>query len=151
MAPREWHAHLTRRLGVAVTFEQFCEIWNGAIDPAPLLPDKFFAALSSRYNLALLSNTDPLHVAHQEPNFSFFRYFPVRIYSCSVGVRKPHPDIYRRALQACGATASESVYIDDVEAYVAAARQIGMRGIVCSSPEQLEDSLRALGHPEPNQ
>ncbi len=144
MAPREWHQHLSRTLGITISFEQFCETWNRALDPAPILPDYFFASLSSRYKLALVSNTDPLHVAHQESNFSFFRYFPVRIYSCSVGVSKPHPDIYRRVLDACGVPASVSVYIDDVEAYVAAARQVGMHGIVFSSPEQLKENFRAL-------
>ena len=144
MTSREWHGHLTGRLIVNLGFEQFCEVWNGALDPATLLPDDFFAGLSPNYKLALLSNTDPIHVAHQESNFSFVRYFPIRIFSCAVGARKPHPEIYRRALEACGVPASESVYVDDVEAYVAAARQLGMRGIVFSGPEQLKESLQVL-------
>ncbi len=147
MVPQKWHEHLARRLGVTLTFGEFCEIWNRAIDSTPILSNDFFAGLSVHYKLALLSNTDPIHVAHLEPTFSFFRYFPTRIYSCSVGLTKPHPAIYRCALEACSVTASESVYIDDVEAYVTAARQVGMRGIVFSSPEQLKESLRALDVP----
>ena len=143
-APREWHAHLSARLGMTASFARFCEIWNRAIDPAPILSGEFFSGLSAHYKLALLSNTDPIHVAHQEAKFSFFRFFPTRVYSCSVGLTKPHPGIYRRALDACGAVPSESVYIDDVEAYVLSARQVGMRGIVFSGPEQLKESLRAL-------
>ncbi len=144
IAPREWHAHLGARLGMTVSFARFCEIWNRAIDPAPILPGEFFSGLSAHYKLALLSNTDPIHVAHQEAIFSFFRFFPTRVYSCSVGLTKPHPGIYRCALGATGILASESVYIDDVEAYVLSARQVGMRAIVISGPEQLKESLRAL-------
>jgi len=144
IAPREWHAHLGARLGMTVSFARFCEIWNRAIDPAPILPGEFFSGLSAHYKLALLSNTDPIHVAHQEAIFSFFRFFPTRVYSCSVGLTKPHPGIYRRVLDASGIHASESVYIDDVEAYVLSARQVGMRAIVISGPEQLKESLRAL-------
>ena len=144
IAPREWHAHLSARLGMTTSFARFCEIWNRAIDPAPILSGEFFSGLSAHYKLALLSNTDPIHVAHQEATFSFFRFFPTRVYSCSVGLTKPHPGIYRRVLDASGIHASESVYIDDVEAYVLSARQVGMRGIVFSGPEQLKESLRAL-------
>jgi glucose-1-phosphatase len=144
IAPREWHAHLSARLGMTVSFGRFCEIWNRALDPAPILSGDFFADLSAHYKLALLSNTDPIHVAHQEATFSFFRFFPTRVYSCSVGLTKPHPGIYRRALAACGIHAPEAVYIDDVESYVVSAQRLGMRGIVFSGPEQLKESLRAL-------
>jgi glucose-1-phosphatase len=144
IAARDWHAHLAGKLGVTLSFEEFCDVWNGAIDPTPLLPDDFFATLAARYKLALLSNTDPIHIAHEQSAFSFFRHFSARIFSCTVGISKPHPEIYRHALEACGTAASESVYIDDVEAYVSAARQLGMHGIVCSSPEQLRESLQTL-------
>jgi putative hydrolase of the HAD superfamily len=145
MSPRDWQLHICRRLGVNLTFEQFSEIWNRVLDPTPLLDGAFLESLSKRYCLAVLSNTDPIHVAELEKRFDFFRFFKHRVYSCVVGASKPSPLIFRAALQACKTTADNAIYIDDIPAYVEAARQLGMTGIVFQSPEQLRADLEQFG------
>ena len=145
ISPRDWYLHVSQRLRVALSFEQFAEVWNRAIAPEPIQDDAFLERLAKRYRLALLSNTDPIHVAHLQSTFAFFRLFPVRIYSCTVGVRKPNPLIYREALRACKVRASQAVYIDDIPAYVEAARVLGISGIHFQSPQQLVGDLRSLG------
>jgi HAD superfamily hydrolase (TIGR01509 family) len=83
-------------------------------------------------------------MSNAEDRFSFFRFFPIRIYSYRVGASKPNPVIYREALQACKVRAEEAVYIDDIDAYAEAAHRLGMTGIVFQSPEQLQSDLRKL-------
>ncbi|HXN25295.1 MAG TPA: HAD family hydrolase [Candidatus Dormibacteraeota bacterium] len=145
IASRDWHQYLSRRLGLILGYEEFCSIWNRALDPITLLPDWLFADLSQRYTLALLSNTDPIHVAYMESNFDFIRAFPVRIYSCAVGATKPCPAIFQRALEACSLTASEGFFIDDIQPFVVAAREFGLRGLQFLSADQLLADFRALG------
>lgn len=145
MSPRDWHQHLARRLGSSLTFEQFTEIWNRALDPQPIQDTAFLEKLRERYRLGVLSNTDPIHVAHMESNFPFLLLFHARIYSCSVGATKPNPLIYREALRTCKISAEEAVYIDDVADYAQAAQRLGMTGIVFQSPEQLRTELDKLG------
>jgi FMN phosphatase YigB (HAD superfamily) len=145
ISARDWHLHLEKRFGGGLTFEQFTEVWNRVLDPTPIHEDVFFKNLSKRYRLALLSNTDPIHVQHMEAAYSFFAFFPARIYSCAVGVSKPNPLIYREALRALKVQAQEAIYIDDIAAYVEAAKRLGMGGIQFRSPVQLTSSLKALG------
>jgi len=145
ISPRDWHLHLSKRLGSSLTFEQFSEVWNRALDPSPIHAESFFENLSKNYRLALLSNTDPIHMSNDEARFPFFRFFPIRIYSYRVGASKPDPLIYREALQACKVRAEEAVYIDDIAAYAEAAQRLGMTGIVFQSPDQLQSDLRNLG------
>lgn len=145
ISPRDWHLHLTKHLGVSLNFEQFCEVWNRALDPNPIQEDTFLENLAKNYHLALLSNTDPVHMSHAEKSFPFFRLFPVRIYSFRVGASKPDPIIYRAALHACKVRAEEAIYIDDIAAYAEAARRLGMSAIVFQSPQQLQYDLRDLG------
>ncbi|HYY72118.1 MAG TPA: HAD-IA family hydrolase [Candidatus Bathyarchaeia archaeon] len=145
MSPQDWHLHVGRRLGSKLTFEQFVEVWNRALDPTPIHEDAFLAKLGKKYRLAVLSNTDPLHVAHMEKTYSFFGLFPARIYSCRVGASKPNPIIYKEALQSCKVRAHEAVYIDDIPAYAQAAAQLSMHGVVFQSAEQLHSDLRNLG------
>ena len=147
ISPRDWHSHLAKRLGGKLSFEQFVEVWNRALDPVPLQDKAFLQKLSKQHRMAVLSNTDPLHVAHMEKAFDFFEFFPVRIYSCRVGASKPSPLIYKEALQACKVRAQEAIYIDDVPAYAEAAERLGMKGIVFKSPGQLQSDLQQLGLP----
>jgi glucose-1-phosphatase len=145
LSPRDWYLHICQRLKVTLTFEQFTHAWNDSLDPKPIQDDAFLERLSKSYRLALLSNTDPVHVAHMETAFNFFQFFPMRIYSCVLGASKPNPLIFREALRALKVRAEESVFIDDIPAYVEAARSLGMGGIPYISPEQLKHDLAALG------
>jgi putative hydrolase of the HAD superfamily len=145
ISARDWHLYMQRRFGGSATFEEFTEKWNLVLHPEPIHGKEFFEKLSKKYRLALLSNTDPIHVAHMESRYDFFSYFPARVYSSSVGATKPSPIIYKEALRACQVRAEEAVYIDDIGAYVTAAQQLGMAGIQFKSPEQLVSSLRELG------
>lgn len=147
LSPRDWHLHLSKRLGGSLSFEQFTEAWNRALDPQPLQDNSLFEGLRKNYRLGLLSNTDPIHVAHLETTFDFFRFFPksVRTYSCVVGSSKPSPLIFRDALKSLRANADSTIFIDDVEAYVAAARSLGLHGIQYQNPAQLRVDLNAMG------
>ena len=147
MSARDWHLNLSSRLGISLNFEQFTEVWNCTLDPEPIHPNSFFASLAKQHKLGLLSNTDPIHVAKLESTYEFFRYFlpACRTYSCAVGSSKPDPHIFREALKACRAKAEESIYIDDIPAYVDAARRLGLAGIHYQSPEQLRNDLSSIG------
>jgi glucose-1-phosphatase len=147
MSARDWHLNLCKRLGMSLEFEQFKNVWNSALNPEPILPDSLFEQLSKSYRLGLLSNTDPIHVAHLESTYSFFRYFakPLRIYSCEVGASKPKPLIFREALRACKVKADEAVYIDDIAENADAARALGFAGIQFRGGEELYAELEVLG------
>jgi glucose-1-phosphatase len=147
ISARDWHLHLSRRFGTALSFEQFTAAWNRSLDPEPIHDLSVFKKLAKSYRLGLLSNTDPIHVAKLESSYDFFRYFPpeVRTYSCAVGASKPDPLIYREALRACKVRAEQALYIDDIAEYVEAARRLGMSGITFRTAGQLYDELRSFG------
>jgi putative hydrolase of the HAD superfamily len=146
ISSHDWYLHITKRLGSPLKFEEFREAWNRTLDPVPLQPDGLFASLAKKHRLALLSNTDPIHVAHLESNFSFFQFFPrpARIYSCAVRASKPAPVIFQAALNAVKTPASQAVFIDDILEHVQAARSLGMRGIQYLDPAQLRADLNTL-------
>jgi putative hydrolase of the HAD superfamily len=147
ISARDWYLHLAKRLGGSLTFDEFFEAWNRALDPQPIQDNSLFESLRKDFLLGLLSNTDPIHVAHLEATYDFFRFFPksTRTYSCSVGSSKPSPLIFRDALKALRSKAEESVFIDDIEAYVDAARGLGIHGIHYQNPAQLREELNSLG------
>ena len=57
-------------------------------------------------------------------------YLLVLTFSDEVGLRKPHPEIFRRTLSALGVASEEAAHIgDDITTDVAGARGIGMRAV----------------------
>ena len=144
MTPPEWHHHITNRLAISLPFEEFCAVWNRALDPETILDNRLFADLGARCRLALLSNTDPLHAAYMDAHFTFGRYFAARIYSCRIGASKPSPAIYQATLAALDLPAHETLYIDDVAEFVEAARALGLAAIQFRNPADLTAQL--VGH-----
>ena len=145
VTPHDWHEHLARRFRLSLGFGEFCAVWNSSLERQTILDEELFAGLAARYRLGLLSNTDPIHVAHLEANFSFVRHFPTRVFSCIAGVSKPDAGIYRRAIHGTGVPPDKILYIDDVQEYVTAAEQAGMQGLLFRNPKQLLSEFHQRG------
>ena len=145
VTPRDWHKHLSEKFHLSLSFEEFCESWNRVLDPVTILPESLFERLATKCRLALLSNTDPIHVAHFEATFPFVRHFPVRVYSCRVGSSKPAPLIYHHTLREVDALPEETLYIDDLRENVDTALRLGMTGFHFTSRGELLSEFSRLG------
>jgi FMN phosphatase YigB (HAD superfamily) len=145
MTPHDWHAHLSKKLHFSYGFEEFCAIWNTVLDPETILPDLLFERLATKCRLGLLSNTDPIHVAHFEATYPFVRLFPVRVYSCRVGSSKPSPVIYHHALREVSAIPDEAMFIDDMHENVLAAASLGINAFHFTSTDELLAEFSRLG------
>ncbi len=64
-------------------------------------------------------------------------FFQVTIYSSEERVAKPHPAIFRAALQALGVPAAHAVYVGDrLETDVAGAHGVGMKAVLIATPHR---------------
>lgn len=105
------------------------------------------AALRERgYKLGLISNTywaADLHDRHLEEH-GLLDLLPLRVYSCDTPYRKPHPAIFRTALDALGVQPEEAAYVGDrLDVDVAGAQSAGMVGVLIRSPYQPQGSAPA--------
>ncbi len=88
-------------------------------------------ALRGRYRMGLLSNTNEMHFKSTISNHPCFSFFDQITLSYQVKAMKPDPAIYRDAIaKAVGMASEEILYLDDVPAYVTAARALGMQALV---------------------
>ena len=102
-------------------------------------------ATSGKYKLATLNNESRELNEHRLDAFrlrSFFDYF---ICSGYVHEMKPHPGIYRAAIEISGHVAETALFIDDKVENCDAAADLGMQTICFESPKQLRDELAQLG------
>jgi len=77
--------------------------------------------------------------------FDFLSWFDGTVVSACEGVAKPDPAIFELLLDRFGLTGSETLFVDDSEANVHAARSLGMQAIEFDSPDQLRRVLQDAG------
>jgi putative hydrolase of the HAD superfamily len=95
--------------------------------------------------LAALNNESRELNLYRIENFGLRNYFSVFFSSCYLGVSKPHPQIYRMALDISQRQPEECVFIDDRPLNLEAAQSLGLHTIQFLNAEQLEGDLRKLG------
>jgi epoxide hydrolase-like predicted phosphatase len=96
------------------------------------------------YQVAVLSNSIEPHTAVNR-EMGVYDPFPLVVLSQDVGFIKPDPEIYLYTLKKLGVKPEESVFIDDLEENVVAARNLGMKGIVFQNCKQMIQELKLLG------
>jgi epoxide hydrolase-like predicted phosphatase len=95
------------------------------------------------YKTALLSNTElPAVRFFHEQNYNMFDLF---VFSCIERVMKPQRRIYEITLERLSSKAGQTVFIDDVQDYIRAAKLTGLNTILFESIEQVKDELVRLG------
>jgi len=134
---------VSRALGLELEPNEFHNLWADMFtedeDVSALVRQ-----LKPNHRLILLSNTNPWHWRYAKNHFPIISEFSDRVLSYEVGALKPHPAIYRAALEKAG-SADRVIFIDDIATNVYAARIMGIRGIHFQSAEQLKRELATLG------
>ena len=132
--------------GYAGLIRAFDERWEETIagpmaDTVALLP----RLKAAGYQLCGLSNWSAEKFALARTRYGFFDLLDTILVSGEVQALKPEPRIYGCLLERAGRTAGECVFIDDSEANVAAARELGFSAIRFESARQLARQLAELG------
>lgn len=95
------------------------------------------------YKTALLSNTElPAVRFFHELNYNMFDLF---VFSCIERMMKPQRRIYEITLERLGSKASRTVFIDDVQNYIRAAKLMGLNTILFENADQVKSELAGLG------
>ncbi len=77
--------------------------------------------------------------------FGLRRHFQVVLSSCYLGLRKPEPAMYKRALDILGRPAERILFIDDRAENVAGAQGAGIHAIRFTGADQLRGELVSRG------
>jgi len=103
--------------------------------------DLIRALRQSGLRTALLSNS---WGADDYPRHLFPELFDVVVISAEVGMRKPEEQIFRHTAALLGLEPQECVFIDDLEANVAAAEAVGLIGLHHREPGPTTERLAGL-------
>ncbi|HEV8444443.1 MAG TPA: HAD family phosphatase [Steroidobacteraceae bacterium] len=98
---------------------------------------------AARIRLYLLSNMPVSTWEILSKRHAFFQHFEHLVISGAILMLKPEPAIYKHLVDATGIVPAESVFIDDLQRNVIAARESGLHAIQFTSPGQCRAELRA--------
>jgi putative hydrolase of the HAD superfamily len=116
------------------------QAWT-VLDPEML--DWAAGVVAAGVPVALLSNMVPEIGAHLRDELRLFDAFAHVAYSCELGVIKPEPAIYAHVLDVLSLGPEDVLFVDDREANVSAARELGWHAIEFRGRDPLMAAIAA--------
>jgi putative hydrolase of the HAD superfamily len=147
ITPKNFFLVVEKTLKLELSYRQFLPIWNQIffLSKKNTAVYRIASALKEKYRLAILSNINILHFNYIKKNFPVLNVFHHFILSYKVGVIKPEPLIYRKALQILSVSPENVFYADDRSELVEGAKALGIRAFVFQDPRQLKRDLLSCG------
>jgi putative hydrolase of the HAD superfamily len=102
-------------------------------------------AASGKFLLGALNNEPRETNEYRFERYGLRNFFSVALSSCYLGLRKPEPAIYQRALDILGRPAERILFIDDRPENISGAMAAGMKAIRFDGAEGLRHELVSLG------
>ena len=142
--PLDFYERFSKLLGLTIDYQRFCQIWT-CIFTDELIPNATIAALSKRYRLVLLSNTNAIHFDMVRNAYPVVGHFHHLILSHEVKLMKPDPAIYQVALDHAQCEPGECLYVDDILENVDAGHRAGLDAVQFESVKQIEGEMKQRG------
>lgn len=139
----EFRIELGKLIGREVTYDECLYAWHGYVEYVPQKNLQMLLKLRQLgYKLCLLSNTNPFMMQWAMSNefdgngHSMDYYFDNLYLSYKYKYMKPSPEIFQIMLEGQQSSAEETLFIDDGQKNVEAAKELGMKTLF---PENNED------------
>jgi putative hydrolase of the HAD superfamily len=100
--------------------------------------------LSHTYKIGVATNEGKLFTKYKIEGSGVLPYLSKIVASYRIHLVKPDKAFYEKTLESINANAEECIFIDDTKENITAANSLGMKGILFTSPHQLEQDLNAL-------
>jgi putative hydrolase of the HAD superfamily len=146
LTPEDAAARVARRTGLSQR-EVLDFLWRvpAALVAIPDTVELLYRLRSRGHFLYCLSNMHLASIEHLEKAYTFWDVFSGKVISCRLNLCKPEPEIYSHLLETYQLNPTKTVFIDDVDVNLTAARQFGIQTIRFESPYQCASQLTTLG------
>jgi len=142
IADEEFRAEISRRLDLTLTDQVFDEGWCALYLDAYEGIDELLGSLKNQYRLVALTNTNSIHAQVWPTKYrESLRYFERVFCSHELKTRKPEKQAYQCVLNYLGVEPQHTIFLDDSQANIAGAAQLGIKTILVESPRQMQVDL----------
>ncbi len=112
-------------------------------DPIPGM-DRLVERAARHHAVALVSNTNPIHIALAETTVPSLASLPIRFLSYEMRTLKPEAAYYEKVVRGLALEPGEIAFVDDRQENIDAAESAGMTGVLFHDPESLNQHLQGL-------
>jgi putative hydrolase of the HAD superfamily len=142
----EYFAHLRQILELDASDTDIERGWNDIFVGEIATTISYVASVKTKLPCYLFSNTNPTHQVFWSNNFptaieSFQRIFV----SSELGLRKPDPQAFEAIATETGFRLDETLFFDDSEENVTAARRTGMPSVLVRDHSDVAIALTSIG------
>jgi HAD superfamily hydrolase (TIGR01509 family) len=108
------------------------EAWNAIIGDFPLERLEFLEKLQNKYDIFLLSNTNPTHIDKFEHRVGltfvreFYAHFNKIYFSYEIKVRKPDEAVFNLIIKQHNLNPKKTLFVDDTAEHIEAAKALGI-------------------------
>ncbi|MFD8011566.1 HAD-IA family hydrolase [Streptomyces sp. NPDC058955] len=138
----EWNEFAGKMLGVPA--DNLMGRIFGDLRPEPLMINAAAAARRAGIKVGILSNSVGLTPWDLYAGYELERLYDVVVISEQHLLRKPDPELFEITLKLMEMPAEECVFVDDTEAYVRVAEELGLAGVHNQDPRQTVAALSEL-------
>ena len=147
----EFRIELGKLIGREVTYDECLYAWHGYVEYVPQKNLQMLLKLRQLgYKVCLLSNTNPFMMQWAMSNefdgngHSMDYYFDNLYLSYKYKYMKPSPEIFKIMLEGQQSSAEETLFIDDGQKNVEAAKELGMKTLFPENNEDWPEPLAKL-------
>lgn len=142
MSSVDFFAKLREKYKLELEFDEFKDIWNIIFQEDPEVNEAILYLKNKGYSVFLLSNTNELHFSYIMERYPIVHSLDEWILSYEVGAKKPKQKIYDAIFEKTDAVRNEVLYIDDIPAYVEAAKTYGIQGLNFKNAKDVWELLK---------
>ncbi|HTD99847.1 MAG TPA: HAD family phosphatase [Mucilaginibacter sp.] len=148
--PTEFRDFIRQKIGkFDLTDEEIDAAWNSLLLGVDKGTHEVLADLNKKYRTFLLSNINPIHydyiMNYLQKEFGFEgndHLFEKTYYSHLIGIRKPDSAIFEKVLKENDLKAEETVFIDDIQANLDAAKALGLQTLLMKAPDTIQELIK---------
>jgi putative hydrolase of the HAD superfamily len=107
------------------------DLWREYVGTANTELIDYARGLRPRYRTGILSNSFVGAREREQAAYGFEQLVDEIVYSHEVGMEKPDPRVFALVCDRLGVRPDETVFVDDVEGHLAAAKQVGLHPVLC--------------------
>lgn len=144
ISDQEFYMGANSLFGTNMTYEEFCEIWNGMLLQIPSERLRLLEKVSGKFRIFLLSNTNDIHLKRftqmmkeVSPDKPLQNYFEKAYFSNLMGMRKPDAEIFEFVLKENNLNPLETLFLDDNAENIIGASRLGIQVTIVKHPDIL--------------
>ena len=146
VTPEVFRTKLKKFLDIDVTDQQLDDAWNSLLYDIPRERIEILEQGKKNYQLILLSNSNEIHydlfVRDLQLRFGYREFddlFHKSYFSFDLHLLKPNSEVYEFVINQHGILPEETLFIDDKEENIVAAKKLGLRTYKLDKPERIRD------------